>query len=80
MPPQNGASIGDSNLGLEEKKMSLGLERKKEDCNVFDFCGWRSPYFCWGQSPCFCGRRFSSLFMWRVVSLHLHDKWIQLDG
>ena len=39
MPLQDGALIGDSNLGLE---------RNKIDCDVFSFCGGRSPCFYGG--------------------------------
>ena len=74
MPPQNRAPLGDYNLGLEEKKKSLGLERKKVDCDVFDFCGCGLLIFVGVNSPYFCGRRFPSLCLWRVVFLHLHDK------
>ena len=61
MPLQDGALIGDSNLGLE---------RNKIDYDVFSFCGgWspcfyggRSPYFCRSQSPQFCGGRSPCIY------------------
>ena len=72
MPPQDGVSIGDSNLGLERKKIDPLWWRAVRHFPYF--CGWLSPYFCgesiflfmWGvnllvsmgsQYPCFCGGR-----------------------